>query len=932
MSPRGTGLILAACLILLAGQFRHEVARADNPPGANPSDPTHNDRHGDPLPPGALDRLGTYRLRQGNSLHSVAFSPDGKTIASAGDGPIRVWDLATGKERQQIKGQKDTLRSLIFSRDGKTLVAAGLFTDALYFWDASTGQYLRHIGRLPFRDFRAATPEYEVGCLTLLPDSKTLAHVRGEVRFHDVATGQERSRLKPEKPELCFQFICTAFSPDGKRLATGDFSNNVCLWETGGKHLLMLTGHKAAVLCLAFSPDGKLLASASADGQLRLWDAATGKFLRLLPQHHSPVRSVLFAADGKHLIAGSHDRISLCDIALGAEVRQFSGHNGTIRALALSPNGRLLAGAGPDGTVRLWEITSGKPFLPFDGHRAQIRTLGFRRDGAVLASGGYDGILLWDIKAGKVLRPIGGEKVCAEGLAWSPDMRCLACAAGNKGLLLLEASTGKELRRLPGPKTYTVEQVVSAPDGSFLASRYRNGLTHLWNPATGKLIRAFGDKLAQHQYPTFCVGSPDGRLIASGGLNATTQLWGTADGKLFRTLGREGSWGFSAAFSPDGKILATGERDVHLWEVETGKELGRLKGHNRRVHTLAFSPDGKQLASAGSDEEILIWEMATWQQRQRFVGHRGGDFRIRALAFSPDGQILASAGEDTTILLWDVLGRTTGKKPPEDERAVSLKADWEDLARLDAPQAFEAIRRLVRTPDQSVPFFRGRLHPVPRPDPKRLAQLVHDLDSDTFTVREKATQELGKLRESAAATLKETLRGRPSPEVRRRAEELLANLAPLSSEQLQALRAMEALEHMGGSEARRLLAELAEGAPEARLTRAAKAALRRLLQRPTPASSLPAIKAPDGAADPQPAGSSDQSQQGAGRWPRSAASAGPTRPLPRSRELLHQRSQGPLSPGPGPGLRPWHTSPGRPAAASCGTDARTGRRPGQSPA
>jgi len=208
-------------------------------------------------------------------------------------------------------------------------------------------------------------------------------------------------------------------------------------------------------------------------------------------------------------------------------------------------------------------------------------------------------------------------------------------------------------------------------------------------------------------------------------------------------------------------------------------------------------------------------------------------FRIRTLAFSPDGQILASAGEDTTILLWDVMGRTTGSKPQEVERAASLQSSWEDLARLDAPRAYEAICRLIRTPDQAVPFLRGQLRPVPRPDPKRLAQLVQDLDSDTFTVRENASEELGKLQEAAAAILKETLRGRPSREVQRRVEELLGNLQGLSSpQQLQAYRALEVLEHVGGEEARRLLAKLAEGAPEARLTREAKSSLQRLSRRP----------------------------------------------------------------------------------------------------
>ncbi len=277
-------------------------------------------------------------------------------------------------------------------------------------------------------------------------------------------------------------------------------------------------------------------------------------------------------------------------------------------------------------------------------------------------------------------------------------------------------------------------------------------------------------------------------------------------------------------------IVAAAGGEVDLWEAATGRVLYPLRAPkdapvSEGLEYPAFSPDGRTLASGDYSGAIYLWEVDTARLRAVFKGHRA---RVSSLDFSLDGSRLISGSNDTTALIWHLTGLADEKdaKTLTPERLTAL---WEELADADAGKAWKAGWRLTADPAASVPFLQKRLRPA-EVDAARIAKLLAALDGDDFEGREAASRELAKLGELAGPAVRKALGANPSPEARRRLEELTRKLGgPVESmEEARALRGVEVLEHIGSADARRLLDELGKGAVGARVTREAKAALERL--------------------------------------------------------------------------------------------------------
>jgi WD40 repeat protein len=819
------------------------------------------DLSGDPLPEGAVARLGTVRLRHPRPVEAVGFSPDGKLLISAGNyGSIHFWDPASGQQsRPPVTMQVPAHWALAIVQGGKVLLwRRGGQSLALY--DLGAGQATSIEA--------GASAEY----FALAPDGKTFVVSNGRhaknLSLWTTAPGKLLRRF--ESAHNAVRKL--AISPNGKLLAVGTsvpaggilrirVGSTLGIWDMASGKRVRSLSHDVYASALAFSPDSKTLAVGSPQ-EISFWDVATGELRHKVKAHGSFVTCLAFSADGKTLasaangkevgsLRGEGDHVILVWDTTAGKVRQrLALGPDRAQAMTFSPDGKKLAAAGLGTAVRLWDMTTGRELFGHSGHQDQVTCLAFAPNGKALASGGGDGVLfLWDPATGRTRRRLTAHLSMVPAVAFRPDGKMLASAGMHDVIRLWDPASGRALGRLKGHRGQPATLSLAFGRDGTLASGGGDGMVRLWDTAKLKELR----ELAGHKGEVMRLAfSPDGSKLASGVGDSWGQfslrLWDLTEAKKHRWLQTKLRVN-GLVFAPDGRSLLslhTG-MGLKLWDTATGQPIPTaLDGKEvwGTATTAIGSPDGRTLATGEYEGYVVLWEVVTGQERRRFVGHRGPggalafgpDGRpapgrmpparsapVAALAFSPDGRTVASAADDTTILVWDVASRIAGRPPP------ALAVLWDDLASRDAARAYASLWALADMPGRTVPFLKEHLRPIPADIGQRIARLIVDLDSKRFAVRQAAMKELEKLDDAAVPALRRGLADKLSLEAHRRVEVLLAKQVSLSAEGLRALRAVEALEHIGTPGARQVLQALAKGLPEARLTRAARASVERLV-------------------------------------------------------------------------------------------------------
>ena len=603
-------------------------------------------------------------------VNSVAFSPDGKTLASGGK-YIRLWDVETATHKAAFD-HGGSVNSVAFSPDGKTLASGGKY---IRLWDVKTATHkaaFDHGG--------------SVNSVAFSPDGKTLASGGKYIRLWDVETATHKATF-----DYWGSVNSVAFSPDGKILASGGLNSQIHLWDVETATHKATFDHGSWVNSVAFSPDGKTLASGSEGARIHLWDieAATRKATF---NHGSSVNSVAFSPDGKTLVSGGDGaraggglvyRIYLWNVETATYKATLDIDSSSwVNSVVFSPDGKTLAIGSEGARIHLWDVDASriKIILPVR-NTFPIHTVVFSPDGKTFASAGEDArIHLWDVDAGthKVTlgiheRPFPPYKdwYPVHSVAFSPDGKTLASAGadtrgGSIYLWDVDAATHKATF-VHGGTVFDpwsiVHSVAFSPDGKTLASAGADARIHLWDvdAATRKAT------LEIHEGPVHSVAfSPDGKTLASGGADARIYLWDVDAATHKATFGHRSSV-HSVAFSPDGKTLASAGGGIQLWDIDTATHKATLSAHSGLARSIAFSPDGKTLASGGEDARTHLWDVDAATHKATLNGHedpvnsaalssktfaQGPGGSVHSVAFSPDGKTLVSAGDDPRIRLW----------------------------------------------------------------------------------------------------------------------------------------------------------------------------------------------------------------------------------------------------------------------------------------
>jgi RNA polymerase sigma factor (sigma-70 family) len=712
-------VLLVACAALAgAGVLAHQGAgkrseTAAREPDVPPQGQTPNaDRYGDRLPPGAVARLGTTRLR--TTASNLAFAADGRTVLTvAGGRTLGRWDPATGRLREETHLPGPFQDGGWFSPDGRLLAVPE--DGGLGVWDTATGQRRR---LLPHGAEHVA----------FTADGRTLAaadYVQsvGRIRLWDLATGKER--VLAELPSYANDL---AFDPEGKRLFAVIDNHSLRCWDASTGRQVWINDHWASNL--AVSPGGRTLCSDTYQrGPLHLWDAATGRRLATLGTEQRWTAGLAFAPDGRSLAQGSPEGVFLWDVESRKLRHRFDLPNARV---VFAPDGRSLVALGD--LLQAWDTASGKALYPDTrarGHVGPVLAIAFAPDGRAVATFGADTTLrLWNRADGRheVLRtdapgyrgpiPSGNVFVAPTILEFAPDGRHLLTDVPPGQLVLTETVTGKQVRsfHLPRPEsgsTLTAAARLTADGRTLLAvgqtMMMRNYLVleqeeplRGWDVATGREV--LGRQVT-------CCGmagaafSPDGHLVIIPG---ACKLRDVRRGEERSLQGGPGGLRPPFVFSADGRLLAAVEpgpdvstaRSAQVYEVLTGKLLARLAaplGYNLPV---AFSADGRFVAAGGLDA-LHVWECSTGRRvlhlpaRGRLTGWTPTGFAL-CLAFAPDGETLATGHADGTVLLWD-LAPTLARLGPR-PGPVDPEACWQALVG-DARAAYGAIDRLAAAPE-----------------------------------------------------------------------------------------------------------------------------------------------------------------------------------------------------------------------------------------
>ena len=572
---------------------------------------------------------------------NVLFSPDGTTLATYRYKELFLWDVVTGKNRT-LGGNTDYVGGFALSPDGKILASCSKGKDqTIILWDVDTGS-IKHT-------LKGHTDS--VTSVSFSPDGKTLASGSSDnaIRFWDIETGTHVKTFKEAEVNV----TQISFSPNGQFiLSWGKGNSKILLWDVNTGEYKQIDDNKKRRMGVCFNPDGNMIAAAHEYHTIDFFDLTTGEHKkRIVGNNYKDLTffmgefaDLTLSPDGTKLVSMNIDKsINLCDITSG-QCKLLIPHtpDHSIRSLnrfLFSSDSNLFAGMSSDGFIGLWDANTGNERHP--SKRIQL----FEKNHTALDHS-----------------PLS---VTVFGFAFSPDSQILASASSKHSIHLLDTTTGNIRHSLQG-HTARVGSLSFSSNGQTLVSGSHDGTIRFWNTTTGKLNKTITNRILTKQQTMEPIAistialNPEGDRVASGNQDGTIVMWNVVTGEKQRTFTGHTDAISKIYFSPDGRKVVSTSKDgsVRLWDIATGQQEYAIAGYSLTDWKVFLYKNGVSLASetkrvfgTAGKPYVNLWDLNTGKRIKILTGHNDG---VKSIDFSDDGKTLISGSRDGTILVWDI--------------------------------------------------------------------------------------------------------------------------------------------------------------------------------------------------------------------------------------------------------------------------------------